>query len=253
MNISKSLSDFLMEARETVGKLPFTLQQFRDFIKAVDDFDDESEAWKTIEAIVTNTYGEKVWRGFMGWCEGTQYGSNPDDMYMILQNLPKARLQKVLGAGSYGAAIELANGMVCKIFHKNREMERTDRAFFEYCMKHKTNVFPVVHKLGPNYVVMEKLQMDTPKCKLYDKYLGFNGLKVDGKMTLEQIAKQVIKKDKKIDKVVAGLDAEAKEILDWAIEALIHLEKAVGFDSFSDMRLANIGERGDGAIIWFDI
>lgn len=189
----------------------------------------------------------------MGWCEGTQYGSNSDDMYMILQNMPKTRLQKVLGAGSYGAAVELANGMVCKIYHKNREMERTDRAFFEYCMKHKTNVFPTVHKLGTNYVVMEKLKMETPKCRLYDKYLGFNGLKIDGKMTIEQIAKQVIKKDKKIDVIVAELNSEEKEILDWAIDALTRLEEAVGFDSFSDMRLANIGERNDGAIIWFDI
>ena len=253
MNITKSLSDFLIEARETVGKLPFTQQQFREFIKAVDDFDDESDIWKTIEGIVTDTYGEKVWRGFLGWCEGTQYGSNPDDMYMILQNMPKARLQKVLGAGSYGAAVELANGMVCKIYHKNREMERTDKEFFEYCMKHKTDVFPTVHKLGPNYVVMEKLKMETPKCRLYDKYLGYNGVKIDGKMTMEQIAKQVIKKDKKITKLVAKLSSEEKEILDWAVDALTRLEEAVGFDSFSDMRLANIGERNDGAIIWFDI
>lgn len=252
MNIFKSLSDFLLEARETIDKLPITKQQFQDFIKAVDDFDDGSDAWKSVEEIVTKTCGEKVWRGFLSWCEGTQYGSNPDDMYMILQNLPKDRLQKVLGAGSYGAAVEMTNGMVCKLYHKNREMERVDRDFFEYCMKNKTNVFPVVYRLGVNYVVMEKLKMDTPKCKLYDKYLGFNSQKING-MTIEQIAKQVIKKDKKVDKVVAGLDKEQKEILDWAVDALTRLEDAVGFDSFSDLRLANIGERGDGSIIWFDI
>lgn len=96
---------------------------------------------EVIEDAVTKAYGEKVWRGFVGWCEGIQYGSEAEDMYRILQNMPKNRISRVLGADSYGAAID----------------------------------------------------------------------------------------------------------------ALTHLEDAVGWDSFSDMRLANIGERNDGAIIWFDI
>lgn len=248
----KTLLTYLEEARETIGKLPFTREQFKAFLTALEDFDDESEAWQTVEKAVSDAYGEKVWRGFMGWCEGTQYGSDADGMYDILSNMPKNRLERVLGAGSYGAAVELSNGKVCKIFHKNRDMEPTDRDFFEYCMSHKTDVFPTIHKLGKKFVIMDKLKMDTPKCKMYNEYLKVNGKKFDG-MTIERIAKQVIKKDKKIDKVVAKLDAEAKEVLDWSVDALTHLEKAVGWDSFSDMRLANIGERSDGVIIWFDI
>lgn len=248
----KPLITYIKEARETVGKLPFTLDQFRVFLTKLEDFDDGTPEWKTIEDAVTKAYGEKVWRGFVGWCEGTQYGSEAEDMYRILQNMPKNRISRVLGAGSYGAAIELSNGLVCKLFHKNRDMEPTDREFFEYCMTHETNVFPTVHKLGAKYVIMDKLKMNTPKCKLWDKYLGFNGVKVEG-ATIEQIAKLVIRKDKKVGEIVSKLDKEQKEILDWAIDALTHLENAVGWDSFSDMRLANIGERNDGAIIWFDI
>lgn len=248
----KSLLTYLEEARETVGKLPFTLDQFKKFLVALENFEDDTEAWQTVEKAVTNTYGEKVWRGFMGWCEGTQYKTEAEDMYRILQNMPKNRIERILGAGSYGAAVELSNGKVCKIFHKNRDMEKTDREFFEYCMTHKTNVFPTVHKLGKKFVIMDKLAMNTPKCKKYDQYLKVNGKKFNG-MDIEQIAKQVIEKDKKIDKVIAKLDDEAKEVLDWSVDALTHLKAAVGWDSFSDMRLANIGERKDGAIIWFDI
>lgn len=89
------------------------------------------------EDAVIKAHGEKVWRGFVGWCEGIQYCSEAEDMYRILQNMPKNRISRVLGADSY--------------------------------------------------------------------------------------------------------------------DALTHLEDVVGWDSFSDMRLANIGERNDGAIIWFDI
>lgn len=248
----KPLLTYIEEARETIGKLPFTLDQFRKFLAVLADFEDDSEDWKVIEDAVRSAYGENVWRGFMGWCEGTQYKTEAKDMYEILKNMPKDRIERVLGAGSYGAAVMLANGKVCKIFHKNRDMERTDRKFFEYCMTHKTNVFPTIHKLGKKFVVMDKLAMNTPKCKMYDSYLKVGGKKFNG-MDIEQIAKQVIKKNNDINKVVAGLDAEAKEVLDWSIEALTRLEEAVGFDSFSDMRLSNIGERKDGAIIWFDI
>lgn len=249
----KPLIDYILEARETIGKLPFTRQQFKDFVQAVDDFDDDSDIWKEIESMVTSTYGEKVWNGFKGWVEGTQYGSDVDAMYDILCNLPKNRLEKILGAGSYGAAIELSNGLVCKIFHKNTPMEKSDRKFFEYCMKNKTNVFPNVRKLGSNFVVMDKLKTNTPKCRLYDKYLGFSAIKVADGYTMNDLVMGVFKGDKKLIKIADKLQGEEKEILNWGVEALTHLKAAVGYTEFSDLRLVNLGERADGAIIWFDI
>lgn len=246
----KSLFDFISEARETVGKLPFSLDDFKQFLAAVADYDDESAIYKQFEEIVTSTYGKKVWNGFKGWCEGSQYNSEASDLYDILCKLPKNRLERILGAGSFGAAVELSNGMVCKVYHKNTPMEKTERKFFEYCAKHGTEKgcpFPRVIRLGSNFVVMEKLKTDTAKCKMYDKYLGFNGEDVDGK-TVEQHAKDYIK-----NKVQPNLDGDAKECFEWAVSALTHLKKAVGWDAFSDMRLANIGERADGTIVWFDI
>lgn len=250
----KTLFESILEARELIGTLPFTRQQFKDFIAAVDDCDDDSEAWQAVERAVKDSYGQKTWNGFKGWCEGTQYGSDPDEMYDILCKMPKNRLDKILGAGSYGAAIELADGRVCKLFHKNTPMEKADRKFYEYCMKHDTSVFPKIYKLGGSFVIMEKLKMNTPKCKLWDKYLGFNAKPIPGtKYTLDEIAKQSIKGNTEPAAAVRELGEDVLEILGWAVDALTHLKEAVGWDSFSDMKLANIGERADGSIIWFDI
>lgn len=250
----KPLITYIEEAREIVGKLPFTKQQFRFFLKAVADYEDEDPVYLAVQNTITRQYGEKVWRGLLGWCEGSHYKSDPDELYDILINLPKDRLARILGAGSYGAAVEMTNGKVCKIFHKNTPMEPQDRKFYQYCLNNKSNVFPVVYKLGENYVVMEKLKMDTPKCKKWNKYIGMNGIKIPGvNMDMEELAKQCIAGDKKAQAAAKALPADIKEILDWCVDALTRLKKAVGWDSFSDLRLANIGERSDGSIIWFDI
>lgn len=250
----KSLFESIMESRERMGTLPFTEEQFREFIAAVDDCDDDSPAWKYMEELITTTYGKKVWNGFKGWCEGTQYGSEISDMYRILCNIPKNRLERILGAGSYGAAIELSNGTVCKLFHKNTPMENVDRKFYEYCRTHDTSVFPKVYKLGKSYVIMEKLKMNTPKCKLWDKYLGFNAKPIPGtKYKLEDIAKMSFDGDNEHAAAVRACGEDVLEILGWAVDVLYHLKEATGFVGFSDLKLANIGERPDGSIIWFDI
>jgi len=249
----KPLAQYIEEARMKVGELPFTRDEFTEFLIAVEDYDEDADIYKEVQHRVESKYGHKAWRGFLGWCEGTQNNSDSDWMYDILSNMPADRISKVLGAGSYGAAVELSNGLVCKIFHKNTPMEPQDRKFFEYCMKHKTDCFPTIKKLGTNFVVMDKLKMETSKCKMYDEYLGFSAKKVINKLTVHDIAKMVIHHDKNAGDLVAQLNKDAKECLDWAVDALTHLKKAVGWDSFSDLRLPNIGERSDGAIIWFDI
>lgn len=253
----KSLFDYINEARERITNLPFTLDQFKEFIKALDEFEDESQAWKDIEDVIKKQYGDNIWAGFLGWCEGTLYSTSAEEMYKILSNMPTSTIKRVLGSGSYGAAIE-AGDRVIKVFHRDRDMERTDREFFQYCMTHDSRVFPRVYKLGKKFVVLEKLQMKTPKCIKYDKWLGPNSHKQKTTAcpyTVEQLAQNIVKgnKDQKMNKACVHLPAEAKECLDWAVIALIELEYVCGFTSFSDLRLMNIGERQDGSIIWFDI
>ncbi len=254
----KSLFDYILEARETVGSLPFTREQFQEFTIAVDDYDDESDIWKFMEETITKAYGAKVWDTFKGWVEGNMRGKDADVLYDILMNLPKERLGRVLGAGSFGSAID-AGDKVIKVFHGDTPMEQKDREFYTYCLRHKSKVFPVVYKVGSKVVVLEKLKMNTPKCKLYDKWLGFNAFQhktKDFDCTIEGLALNIFKgrKDKKLNALESKVPAEAKECLDWAVQALIELEKATGFNNgFSDLRLANLGERKDGSIIWFDI
>ena len=244
----KSLINIL-EERMRVGSLPFTREEFKKY--APDSWDDDIEFIKEIDKRIEKQYGKAVLNTFRGWVEGSWYDSDLDILYDVLQNVPLNRLNKMLGAGSNGIVIE-ANDKIIKWFHKNTPMTSEDRKFYEYCMSRPTKVFPIVYKLGKNFVVMEKLRTGTPKCKLYDSYLGFDGKKIDvnGKqITLDKIiynptsdALNVLKKDK-----------EAWKIFQWGSEAIKHLEKAVGFTEFSDLRLANIGERKNGEIVWFDI
>lgn len=250
----KPLITYIEESRETVGNLPFTRQQFRWFLKAAADYKDDDPIYIAVGNAITKKYGKKVWNGFKGWCEGSHYNSDPDGLYDILINLPKDRLARILGAGSFGVAIEMTNGMVCKIYHRNTPMERSDRKFYEYCRMTKSNVFPKVYKLSDNYVVMEKLKMNTPKCKKWDEHLGFNAKPLPGTgLTLGEVASEYVNGTKRAKMLAAALPDDIKEIFDWAVDALTHLKKAVGWDTFGDMKLANIGERSDGSIIWFDI
>ena len=266
----KNLLAYIEEARETIGKLPFTLDDFEAFLVANDDADDESEAFQKVEQAVRDAYGEKVWRGFCGWCEGTHYQTDAKVMYDILSNMPKNRLEKILGAGSFGAAIELSNGAVCKIFHKNTPMEAHDRTFYEWCMKHSSNVFPKVYKLGKNYVVMEKLDVATEKCKVYstiiDPWKAADRAILKDKMATANIPVKSgplfafidwAKGDKKVANLpdfVKTLDGSALEVANWAMQCVTELkEMGIVNKNIGDMKPANLGERKDGSIIWFDL
>lgn len=260
----KSLEIYLeeiFEAQERLGKLPFSRQEFKDFINATKDYDDEADIYNEIKDRVTAAYGAKVWNGFKGWTEGSWYNTNPDDLYDLLEQLPKNRLDRVLGAGSYGAAIEFGDKVI-KWFHKNTPMENRDKKFYEYCLKHKTKVFPVVYKVGKNYVIMEKLQTNTPKCKLYDQWIGFSPdykttlkpKELKGKAAdLEFCVKNYEKYSSQIDAYLSKAGAQVNEIFTWLMEVRDEYWKIFPGDGFGDLREANLGERKNGDIVWFDI
>ena len=241
----------ILEARARVQELPFTREEFKRYCP--DGWDCEDEFIKEIDDRIKAKFGEKAWRTFNGWVEGNWYGADLDVLYDILLNVPMSRLDKLLGAGSYGIVIDCGDRVI-KWFHKNTPLCGEDERFYNWCLEHpKSKVFPVVYKTGENYVVMEKLKTWTPKCKLYDKYLGFSADKIDvnGKpMKLEDIiydpsipgALDAVKKDRKV-----------YEIYKWGVTAIKYLKEATGFSEFSDLRLANIGERNNGEVVWFDI
>jgi hypothetical protein len=256
----KSLYTYISEARELLGVLPFTREQFKEYLIAASDYDDESEIWQEMERIITDKFGSKAWSGFKGWTEGNAYGSDANALYDILTKLPKNRISHILGAGSYGAAIEIGD-KVCKLFHKNTPMESRDAKFYKYCKEHRSSVFPYVYRLGRNFVVMEKLNMNTDKCKLYNSYLGMSPKnKIDG-ISMEKILLGMRKANtskadhRKFAALIDKFTPEQNEVYNWGWKVLDGLKESTGDDSsLSDLRLANIGERvGTGEIIFFDI
>lgn len=244
----KPLHLYIIENR--VETLPFTREEFKRYCP--DSWDDDNEFVKEIDERVRKQYGYNAWKTFNGWVEGSQYGSDLDVLYDILCNVPLKRLDKMLGAGSNGIVIDCGDRII-KWFHKNTPMTDEDDSFYEYCIEHpKSRVFPVVYKLGKNYVVMEKLQTGTPRCKLFDRYLGYNGTKVEVNGVKDSLDNWIYKNDPEVEKVLKK-DFKIWTIYEWGKEALRCLKEATGWDAFSDLRLANLGERKNGEIVWFDI
>ena len=246
-----------------VEKLPFTREEFKKY--APDAWDYDNEFIKEIDNRIRKQYGDKIWHTFCGWVEGSWYGSDMDVLYDILCNVPLKRLDKMLGAGSYGIVIDCGDRVI-KWFHKNTPMTDADDRFYEYCMEHpESKVFPIVYKMGPNYVVLEKLKTDTPKCQKYNEWLGWSPKRVvpitlpkidskNGGTTMEKCIWNYKKYKNQIDKVVKQLPHDIQEIFQWGLEAYKHLQQVEpGVSNFVDLRLANIGERKNGEIVWFDI
>ena len=244
----KPLYQFIIENR--VGSLPFTREEFKRYCP--EGWDSENEFIKEIDDRIKKQYGYNVWKTFNGWVEGSWYGSDLDVLYDILCNVPLKRLDKMLGAGSNGLVIDCGDKVI-KWFHKNTPPKGEDERFYNWCLEHPdSGVFPVVYKVGENYAVMEKLETRTTKCKKYDKYLGFNGKKIEIDGVNKPLDYWLYKNDPKIEEILKK-DAEVWEIYCWGRKALKYLKEIAGFDKFSDLRLANIGERKNGDIVWFDI
>lgn len=242
------LFQYITENR--VEKLPFTREEFKRYCP--NSWDDEDEFVKEIDDRIKNQYGYNAWKTFNGWVEGSWHGSDLDILYDILCNVPLKRLDKMLGAGSNGIVIDVGNRVI-KWFHKNTPLKGEDEKFYEWCLNHpRSVVFPVVYRMGKNYVVMEKLKTDTTRCKFYDRYLGWNGEKVEVNGKKDTLDHWIYKNDPKVEEVLKK-DFKIWEVYQWGKKALKYLNEATGFTEFSDLRLANLGERKNGEIVWFDI
>ena len=243
-----SLYQYIVENR--VETLPFSREEFKRYCP--NSWDDSDEFVKEIDDRIKDKYGKNVWKTFNGWVEGSWYDSDLDVLYDILCNVPLKRLDKMLGAGSNGIIIDCGDRII-KWFHKNTPLKGEDKKFYEWCLNHpRSKVFPVIYKIGENFVVMEKLKIGTPRCKFYDEYLGFDGKKIDINGDKHPLDYWIYKNDPKVEKILKK-DFKVWEVYNWGKKALKYLEEATGFDKFSDLRLANIGERKNGEIVWFDI
>lgn len=240
----KSLYKYIEEAIERVGTLPFTLEEFDELCECVCEGDyDEGDIWKVLWPIVIEKYGEDIWWCLIGYIEGSYNGKNAHKLYSDLKRMPIPRLKRLLGAGSYGAALNIGDDKVLKWFHTR--INKTDKKFYAWCMKNEHPYFPRVYKVTPKYVIMEKLETNTDKCKEYGSFIE--------KRTLDEAMWEVIKKFVKGKEKQPKLTAKEKEIWDWQVEVCKVISK-LNIDYPADMFPRNLGIRpSTGDVVWFDV
>ena len=255
----KQLKEYLLEARATIGSLPFSYELFEKFITdaILNEMLDDSPYWEEMKEIISDKYGADVWRWFKDWITAYSLVENEmtmEQLYKYISKTPLDRLKKVMGAGGYGVVFDLGNDKVIKFKYKNSGwgMERSEiyDKFYNYCLNRKSKILPYVYKYTKNYILMEKLKPNTPKCEKYYDVIENKTFNVNG--TKMSMAKIIVNN---IDYKFTGFD---KEVYEWMLELKKEMEsykggKISGNYWYGDMKPANLGERKNGDIIYFDV
>lgn len=233
---------YLLEARLRLGQLQITLDEFKEFVKCAVEYDDEAPVFKQIENKVIAIYDEQTWRTFLGWVETCGYISEPGDLYATLERFPLDRLERLLGSGSFASALQYGDDKVIKWYHPGQGPEKTEKVFLQYCLNSNPILFPKAYKVTRRFVVLERLDVKTPKAVQYVDII--NKTKYNG-TSLYLLANKVLGGE------VFTPDDKDLEAWNWYLGALREA-KENGFIA-ADLSYNNVGEREDGTIIWFDI
>ena len=245
----KSLKKYLLEARELVGTLPFTLDEFLAYLQEAGNILSKGPAYTKMEQIITDKYGEKVWGSFRGWTFRTLYTSDPEKVYATMSKMPVERLGRLLGAGAHGVGL-LMKDKVIKWLHPEDEFTPDEESFYEYCLKARSKYFPRVYRFTDKYVVMEKVELKTNKCK---EWIRCANISVGG-TKLYSLAESVASGSlslSKAEKQIKALGETEHEFFEWYIGAMKESHNN-GFYP-EDFTIGNIGERSNGEVVWFDI
>jgi hypothetical protein len=234
--------------------LPFTYKQFKDYISSICNHDNESDICQEIENIIKDSYNENVWIAFKEYINSNVYNSTIDTLYNNIIKFPEKRINQIIGAGLNGFVIDM-NDKVCKIFYN--PIPQLEINFYNYCKSHKSNIFPYVYHQYKNLVILEKLNMYTDKCILYDSYITYLPKNTINGISMEDLildSRKICNKQK-YKNIIDNLNYEQMCVFNWGYMVLDYLKDAIDDDtSFYDIRLSNIGERiNTGEIIFFDI
>lgn len=271
----KSIVELIHESREVLGELPFTEDEFIKLLKELDKEKDK----KFIEDIfdrIELKWGLGARNFFNGWLRRECFTDDPKDLYKTIQQIPKDRLDRTLGSGSSGFALEIDKDKVIKWFYVGETLDvdideiQNNKVFYTYCLRHKSKVFPQVYKVTDQYVVMERLRTGTKKCKEYFKVGNEDldkkyGIKADDTTRLNWVNLQSIANyltgnvfygdpefsNLDVDSFYNQLDPREKKVFDWFIK--VGEESVKGNLIVGDFKTSNLGERKNGDIIWFDI
>lgn len=248
----KNLLDYIIESRQYINTTPFDYDLFEKFMKEViidsnvnDLIYDDSPYYEEMK----NLIDKKLWRWFISWCESyleIMDKTSIREFYDRIKQIPLNRLNRVLGAGANGIVLDFGDKVI-KVFY-GKEINKKDLPFIKYCLNKDSNVFPKVYKIGKNWCVMEKLELNTPKCMLYMdiidnfEYNGFDFIRS-------------ISKGKKLDSTL-NLSKTQLEVYEWCLKVKQEMDKIKNryVSTYpGDLVINNIGERKNGDIIFFDI
>ena len=133
---------------------------------------DDATEMKYAQPLI-DRYGEKLTKTMIDWISGCWSEVDHMTLYAVLLKLSKnpAKLSRILGSGSYGVVFDIGDNKVCKLLNPMEKERLVDEAFYKFCKSSKRTVnFPKVYRYVPKkYVVMERLDIDTPlKHKYHD-------------------------------------------------------------------------------------
>lgn len=244
----KKLKQYILESRDVIGQLPFSLDLFKKFIQdaIIDAEYDNSIYWEPMEEIVKK-YNPSLWNIFYSWCESImELKISPEEFYEKIKQIPISRINRVLGAGSNGVVLDMGD-MVLKIYY-SKTIKKPDNVFYSWCKDHKSKTFPKVYKLGSNWILMEKLKIKTKDTRdLLDTIDDPNP--INGKTLWDWI-----KLDKE-DVDTSIFNKEQLKAFDWAQSCKKDMQNMNhrGIAWPGDLSINNIGQRNTGEIIFFDI
>lgn len=249
----ESLYNYILEARERVGSLPFSVQEFENFMQdaIIDANYDDSQYWDILKDKFCEKYPEKLWRVFTSICE--KYlelkDTTIEEFYNSFANIPIDRINNVLGAGSNGVVLKIGVDKVLKLFYGD-DIKKCDEPFIKWCYSNESNVFPKVYKIGKNWCTMELLSMHTGKCQLYINTLDKSN--INGKSLFRILADNKYQFDKIDTSTFTDIQLE---VFNWCKQVSKEMEdmnsRYIKFPG--DLVINNIGERKDGKIIFFDV
>lgn len=135
---------------------------------------DDATEMKYAQPLI-DQYGEKLTKTMLDWISGCWFAVDHMTLYAVLLKLSKnpAKLSRILGSGSYGVVFDIGDNKVCKLLNPMEKENPADETFYKFCKSSKRTVnFPKVYRYVPNkYVVMERLDIDTPLKNKYYKII----------------------------------------------------------------------------------
>lgn len=263
----------ILEERLRLGpglRLGLSRDELMELAEAIAMDEEENPIYKKAEEAVTRKVGQKAWLSLVGWLERSYYDKDTEWIAMSLEKLPIDRINRLLGGGSDAIVLELDEDWVIRWSHNGGPLGN-ERKFYEYCLRHpEIKCLPRIKKIGRSFVVEERLETLTPKCRRYDD-LMFNRIyylpekDVHAKLwevfaydggSLKDSGRAGQRDWRGARRELLGIMIKegGEEVWRWADIMDKALAKMGLYGFPADIRLANIGERErTGEIVAFDV